>query len=88
MKYIHLNALFLVFVFYTSCGQNKINSPKENIKSETKDTVPSYRSNDPNIHTTYEYTDSIGKSLVIQNGFPRGEKYTAPNGEEYFKVIF
>src|SRR5262249_28751584 len=39
-------------------------------------------------HTKYEYTDSGGKRLIIQNGLPRGEKYTDPNGEEYFKVIF
>ena len=36
----------------------------------------------------YEYTDSMGKRLVIQNGLPRGEPYTDPNGKEYFKVIF
>jgi ligand-binding sensor domain-containing protein len=39
MKYAHVYALFLVFVFHTSCGQNQTNSPKENIKSETKDKV-------------------------------------------------
>jgi len=40
------------------------------------------------IYTQYEYTDSIGKSLIIQNSFPKGEKYTDPNGKGYFKVIF
>ncbi|NII26476.1 histidine kinase [Pseudoflavitalea sp. X16] len=31
MKYIYLNALFLVFVFHTSCeGQNKTNPPQDN----------------------------------------------------------
>ena len=40
MKYIHVYALFLMFVFCTSCGgQNKTDPPKENIKSETKDVV-------------------------------------------------
>jgi hypothetical protein len=33
MKYIHLNALFLIFVFHTSCGQNQTNVPQNNIKS-------------------------------------------------------
>jgi hypothetical protein len=36
MKYVHLNALFLMFVFHTSCRQNQTNSPKDPIKSETK----------------------------------------------------
>lgn len=73
-----------MLVFCTSCGgQNKPGLPKENIKSETKDTVTSRW-----IYTKYEYTDSIGKHLIIQNSFPKGEKYTDPNGKEYFKSIF
>jgi len=77
-----------MLVFCTSCGgQNKPAPPNKNIKSETKDKVTSPGSNEE-YHTKYEYTDSIGKSLIIQNGFPRGEKYIHPNGEEYFKVIF
>ena len=89
MIYTHVYALFLMLVFCTSCGgQNKTDLPKENTKPETKDTVPSYRFNDPNFHTKYEYTDSIGKSLIIQNSFPRGELYTDPNGNEYAKATF
>ena len=35
MKYTHVYALFLMFVFNTSCeGQNKTDLPKDNIKSE------------------------------------------------------
>ncbi|MGK6352430.1 ligand-binding sensor domain-containing protein [Parapedobacter sp. DT-150] len=46
MKYVHVYALFLMFVFNTSCkGQNKTDLPKENIKSETKDITTS---NGPN----------------------------------------
>src|SRR5471030_2804482 len=42
MKYTHVYALFLMFVFNTSCkGQNKTDLPKDNIKSETKDVVTS-----------------------------------------------
>ena len=78
MKYEHVYALFLVVVFHTSCGgQNKTDPPKENIKSETKDIATSTGSNEK-YHTKYEYTDSIGKSLIIQNSFPKGEKYTDP----------
>ncbi len=78
MKYIQVYALFLMLVFFTSCeGQNQTNVPKDNIKSETKDIVTSSGSNEK-YHTKYEYTDSIGKSLIIQNSFPKGEKYTDP----------
>jgi hypothetical protein len=83
-----LFVLFSMSVCLSSCGgQNQTNSPKENIKAETKDIVTSPGSNDPNIHTKYEYADSIGKSLIIQNSFPKGETYTDTNGKEYFKVI-
>ena len=89
MKYIHVYALFLVSVFLTSCGENQTNVPKDNIKSETKDRVTSTRSNDPNFHTQYEYTDPIGKRLIIQNGYPRGGiRYTDPDGEEYGYAVF
>ena len=89
MKFVHVFALFLMFVFHTSCGQNQTNLPKDNIKSETKDIVTSPGSNERNIHTKYEYTDSIGKRLIIQNGFRKGGiKYTDPNGEVYVYAIF
>jgi len=53
-------------------------TPKKKISSpETKDIVTSTGSNEK-YHTKYEYTDSIGKSLIIQNSFPKGEKYTDP----------
>ena len=90
MKYIQVYALFLMLVFCTSCGgQNKPDPPKENIKSETKDIVTSPGPNEHNIYTKYEYTDSIGKRLIIQNGYPRGGiRYTAPNGEVYGYAVF
>jgi ligand-binding sensor domain-containing protein len=34
MKYIYLNALFLMFVFHTSCGQNQTNPPQDNFSKE------------------------------------------------------
>ena len=85
MKYEHVYALFLMVVFHTSCGgQNKPDPPKEKIKSETKDVSTSGW-----IDTKYEYTDSNGASLIIQNSFPRGGvKYTDPNGEVYVYAVF
>jgi hypothetical protein len=90
MKYLKLFALFLMSVFHTSCGgQNKPDLSKDNSKTETKDIVTSPRPNDPNFHTKYEYTDSIGKRLIIQNGFPRGgSRYTDSNGKVYAYAIF
>ncbi|ARK13635.2 two-component regulator propeller domain-containing protein [Fibrella sp. ES10-3-2-2] len=37
---MHAYALFLVFVFCTSCGQNQASVPKDTIKSEIKDIGP------------------------------------------------
>ena len=75
-------------VFLSSCGQTQTNSPKENIKAETKDIVTSPGSNEK-YHTKYEYTDSIGKRLIIQNSFPKGGiKYTDSNGEVYVYAVF
>ena len=64
-----------MFVFCTSCrGQNKPDLPKEKIKYETKN---------------YEYTDSMGKRLLIQNSFPNGgTKYTDPNGKVWVFASF
>ncbi|WP_100613574.1 ligand-binding sensor domain-containing protein [Confluentibacter citreus] len=45
MKYPHAYPLFLIFIFCTSCGQNKTDLPKDNINSETRDTVTSYGPN-------------------------------------------
>jgi hypothetical protein len=89
MKYTHVYVLFLIFVFCASCrGQNKTDLSKENIKSETKGKLTSTGSSEK-YHTKYEYIDSIGKSLIIQNSFPKGGmKYIDPDGEVYNYVVF
>jgi len=88
LKYIRLYTLFLMFVFCNSCGgQNKPDVAKEISKAESKNIFTSPGSNET-YHTKYEYTDSIGKSLIIQNSFPRGGLYKAPNGNAYAKAIF
>lgn len=89
MKYIHVYVQLLLVIFHTSCGQSQTGSSKDNTKSETSYKVPSYGSNDPKIHTKYEYTDSIGKRLVIQNSLPKaGPRYTDPTGKEYVYAVF
>ena len=87
IKYHPVYALFLIFVFYTSCGQSQTSSPKETIKSDTKDIVTSTGSNEKH-HTKSEYIDSMGKRLIIQNSWSRGIKYTDPNGKKENKVLF
>jgi hypothetical protein len=89
MKYIYLYALFVVVVFLSCCGQSQTTSPKENSKAETKVIVTSPGFNEKDIHTMYEYNDSNGARLIIQNGLPRGGmKYTDPNGEVYVYAVF
>jgi choline-glycine betaine transporter len=39
MKYVLIYTLFLMTVFYNSCGQSQTNVLKDNIKSETKDSI-------------------------------------------------
>lgn len=76
-------------VFHSSCGQNPTTVAKENIKSPTKDIVTSPLSNEKDIYSKYEYTDSIGKRLTIENGFPRGGiKYTGPDGNVGGYAVF
>lgn len=87
MKYTHVYVLFL-FVFCTSCGgQNKTDLPKENIKTENKDVATSPGSNEK-YPTKYEYADSMGKRIIVQNSWPRGIKYTDPDGKKKNKVLF
>ncbi|WP_311260670.1 hypothetical protein, partial [Xanthomonas sp. WCS2017Cala2-12] len=44
---------------------------------------------DKSIYTKYEYIDSKGKSLKIQNSFPKGGmRYKDPNGKEYIFAVF
>ena len=41
------------------------------------------------IDTEYEYTDTTGKKLIIQNGLPKGGmEYTDPKGKKYSYRIF
>jgi hypothetical protein len=81
MKYVFIYTLCLLPAFLTSCGgQSQPNSPKEIATSPRPD---------PGLLTRYTYTDSAGKRLVIQNGYPRGgSRYTDPGGEVYGYAVF
>jgi len=78
--------LIVVTAGLFSCNQGS-KSKQEIIDIKTSNSVQNIQ-NDKDIYTKYEYADSKGGSLIIQNSFPKGESYTDPYGREYFKVIF
>ena len=66
----------MVTTGFFSCGQPSKSKP-ENVEIETV-----------NSGRKYEYADSMGKRLIIENSFSRGIKYTDPNGKKYSKIMF
>ena len=57
----------------------------ENLKSQE----PLTNHNDKYLDTKYEYTDTFGKSIIIENSLPKGGlKYTSSNGKNYVYAIF
>jgi len=80
-----------------SCGQGGKQTPitntieleivesQRNLEKQKKQTLHDGKS----IDTQYEYTDSVGKRLIIQNSFPRGGlRYIDPNGVDFVYAIF
>ncbi len=60
-----------------SCGQISKSTPE----TVDKETINSLRK--------YEYADSMGKRLIIENGFPKGGmKYIDSNGDSYNYIVF
>jgi hypothetical protein len=50
---------------------------------------PSTKHNGNNFNTKYEYTESNGARIIIQNSFPKsGINYTDPNGRKYIYAVF
>lgn len=90
MKYAHRYALLLILVISTSCErQNKTANSKENVRSETKNTVASPGPSKEHIHIKYVYADPVGEHLIIENSFPKGGlRYTDPKGNVYVYAIF
>ena len=89
----------IIFIIATtglfSCRQASKSTPDTvDIKTldSTKNThsqKPSTNYNDKDIYTKYEYTDSNGAYLIIQNSFPKsGINYTDPNGKKYIYAVF
>jgi hypothetical protein len=90
--------LIVLTIGLFSCGQDS-NSKSGKFTKEKKElnsavNVESQKkvaiiSNDKFIDTKYEYIDSSGKHLIIENSLPKGgQKYTDHNGKEYVYAIF
>jgi hypothetical protein len=73
-------------LFYCKRGSR---SKLDVVNKETLSTVKNVQNDDKDIYTKYEYIDPAGKSIIIQNGFPRGGvKYTNPNGKVCGYAVF
>ena len=57
-------------------------------KEASKSTPETFDKETVNTVRKYEYADSIGKRLIIENSFSRGGYYIDFNGEEYSRVMF
>jgi len=69
--------LIMATIGLYSCGQGSKSTP-EIVNRETYNSV-----------RKYEYADSVGKRLIIENGFPKGGmKYIDPNGDSYNYIVF
>ena len=70
-----------------SCKQTNIENTNSVKNSQNKKTLTNY--DDKDIYSKYEYTNSMGKRLIIQNSLPKGgQVYIGSNGEKYFYAIF
>lgn len=70
---------FLLFITIVLFACKQANTAKTPIATDVE-TVNTLRK--------YRYADAAGKSIFVQNSLPKGNPYTAPNGKQYFSVIF
>lgn len=78
------------------CSGQSSKSTSDSVYIGTLDSTKSVQSqkpltnhNEKYIDTKYEYTDSTGRSLIIQNSFPKsGTHYMDPAGKGYIYAVF
>jgi hypothetical protein len=78
------------------CSGQSSKSTADSVYVGTSDSIknakshkPSTKRNENIFNTRYEYTESNGARLVIQNSFPKsGINYTDPNGKKYVYAVF
>ena len=82
----------MVTAGFFSSGQSSTDSVYVGTSDSTKNVQsqkPLTEHNEKYIYTKYEYTDSTGKSVIIQNSFPKsGTHYTDPTGKGYIYAVF
>ena len=79
--------LILAIIGLFSCKQSSKSKPKT-VEIESANSAKNVQS-DKDIYTKYEYADDNGKSVIIQNGYPKGGmQYTNPNGKVCGYVVF
>ncbi|MEQ8219202.1 MAG: hypothetical protein RH981_13270 [Arenibacter sp.] len=79
--------LIIACIGFFSCKQSS-KSTSDTVIIETLGLTKNLESQKLSIDTEHEYTDSIGKSVIIQNSLPKGALYTASNGNEYVRATF
>lgn len=89
---IGVTILILTATGFFSCKQSGGSAP-DAIRTKTSDSAKDIQNKktftDKDIYTKHEYIDPDGRSLIIQNGFPRGGvKYTDSNGNDYNYAVF
>src|SRR5688500_10013545 len=89
----------IILIFATtglfSCSQSR-KSTQDILDAKTLDSTKTVQSqkpltnhNEKDINTKYEYTESNGARLIIQNSFPKSTiYYTDPNGKKYTYAVF
>lgn len=85
--------LLLTITALFSCKEESKSTP-DTADTKTLDSVKNIENKkqvvlNKAIYTKYEYSDSKGGSLIIENSLPKGGmKYTDPKGKEYVYVVF
>ena len=90
------NTLLQILILTTFLSCEKFKTKIETFDKANSDSIQNVQIeksktglSDKNIYTKYEYTDSNGKSITIQNGFPKGgTKYIDSKGNSYNYAVF
>jgi hypothetical protein len=70
-----------------SCGQST-HTPPENVENSPSTSGKNIEY-DKDIYSSFEYTDTKGKRVLFQNGYPRGgRKYNDPKGNDCSYAVF
>jgi len=89
------NYSFLFILLLAGLLSCKPSNSSETAKVKTqkdysiKNSHPEKALDDKDIYSKYDYRDSNGKRVIIQNGYPRGGiKYTDPEGKAFAYAVF